>query len=98
MATYLALNIVFMVVVLAALGMARALSWDKYMTWLLVLLLVLTAIFDSLIIMAGIVDYNWSLLLGVTVGAAPIEDFFYAILVVLMVPMLWKRLGSDDVK
>lgn len=52
-------------------------------------LLVLTAIFDSIIIWATIVGYDASKILGIYIGYAPIEDFFYAILAVIIVPALW---------
>ena len=55
----------------------------------LAILLVLTAVFDSIIIWAGIVDYDIQKILGLYVGKAPVEDFFYAILAVLIVPTLW---------
>lgn len=55
----------------------------------LVALLILTAIFDSIIIGAGIVGYDAQKILGLYVGLAPVEDFFYAVLAVIMVPTLW---------
>ena len=60
-------------------------------SWLitLVVLLVLTAVFDSIIVWAGIVGYDPQKILGLYVGFAPIEDFFYAILAVIIVPALW---------
>lgn len=57
-------------------------------------LLVLTAVFDSLIIWAEIVGYNYENILGIYVGKAPLEDFAYAIVAVLLVPYVWERLGS----
>lgn len=57
----------------------------------IVSVLSLTAVFDSLIIAAGIVDYNSSNILGLYVGRAPIEDFAYAIVSVLLVVILWER-------
>ncbi len=57
-------------------------------------LLVLTLIFDNLIIWAGIVGYDTSKILGIYAGVAPIEDFFYAVLAVIIVPVLWKQFGD----
>jgi lycopene cyclase domain-containing protein len=59
-------------------------------------LLAMTAIFDNLIIMSGIVDYNHTLLLGVYIGVAPVEDFFYAILAVILVPALWHSIDKEN--
>lgn len=53
-------------------------------------LLLLTAVFDSLIIASGIVAYNSDYILGVYIGTAPIEDFLYTIVVVPLVIALWE--------
>ena len=93
MLTYLLLNLIVIglcMLVLARLGWLR---WDRAMSIALAVVLLCTALFDSLIIAAGIVDYDRSLLLGVYVGYAPVEDFMYAILAVLIVPTVWKGLG-----
>ncbi len=67
--------------------------------WLtLAILLVLTAVFDSLIIWAGIVGYDTQKILGLYVGKAPIEDFFYAVLAVVIVPALWNLFGDKKAK
>ncbi len=57
--------------------------------------MVLTAVFDNLIILADIVDYDPRLILGLFVYKAPVEDFFYAILAVILVPSLWNRFGGE---
>jgi lycopene cyclase domain-containing protein len=62
------------------------------------ILIVMTAIFDSIIIALGIVDYNPDKILGLYVGNAPIEDFFYAILAVLIVPVIWNGLSITKSK
>jgi len=59
--------------------------------WITLLtILSLTLIFDNLIIWAGIVEYDTSKLLGIVAGYAPVEDFFYAVFAVIIVPILWK--------
>lgn len=50
----------------------------------------LTAIFDSLIIAAGIVAYDTSRILTLYIGRAPIEDFAYACVSVILVITLWE--------
>lgn len=92
MATYLAINLVVLIVVVAALKLRGALAWNRAMTITLVLLLITTAIFDSLIVAMGIVQYDAAQILGVTVGAAPVEDFFYAALAALLIPATWNAL------
>lgn len=98
MATYVILNIVFMAVVVAALKYIGALRWDKTMARVLIILIILTALFDSLIIAANIVEYDTTKLLGIFVGRAPIEDFMYATLALIIIPTLWKKLEVPRVK
>lgn len=90
MATYLILNLIFLVVVLGALVVSRSLVLNRAVYMTLVILIGFTIIFDSFIVLAGIVAYDWDKLLGITIGAAPVEDFFYALLAVFMIPGLWK--------
>ena len=94
MATYVALNVVFLVVVLTVLKWRRLLVWNRSAIVTLLILIVCTAVFDSLIIAAGIVDYDTTKILGIYIGAAPIEDFMYALLAAAIVPALWKGFGS----
>lgn len=90
MATYLILNLIFLVVVLGALVVSRSLILNRAVYMTLVILIGFTIIFDSSIVLAGIVAYDWDKLLGITIGAAPVEDFFYALLAAFMIPGLWK--------
>lgn len=92
--TYLILNVVFLAIIVFLLVQnytRPSRAW--YIT--LAILLGLTLVFDNVIIIAGIVGYDPAKLLGIYLGKAPIEDFFYAILVVIIVPVLWKRVGSS---
>lgn len=52
-------------------------------------LVVLTAVFDSLIIGTGIVAYDDGQRSGVTIGLAPIEDFLYPLAGVLLLSVVW---------
>lgn len=90
MATYVMLNMVFLLVVVLFLYFSKLLVWDRTVAITLLIVLVCTAIFDSLIIYSGIVRYNELLTLAITIGRAPIEDFFYAILASLIMPAAWK--------
>jgi len=57
-----------------------------------VALMVLTAIFDSLMIHADLFYYADELISGIRIGLAPIEDFAYPIAGVLLLPALWRML------
>ena len=52
-------------------------------------ILVLTAIFDNLMIASGLVGYSDTQRLGLHLGLVPVEDFFYSVVVVLIVTALW---------
>ncbi len=93
--TYIVLNSIFVAAVVVGLLLLRTLVWNKIAASVLGVLLVLTAIFDSLIIAFGIVDYDETRLLGISIWRAPIEDFFYTVLVVILVPSLWKYFGRS---
>lgn len=73
----------------------RTLFSDKKLRLTLFALLVLTAIFDSLIIASGIVAYNTDYILNIYVGKAPIEDFMYTIVVVPLSVALWRFYGKE---
>lgn len=59
-------------------------------------LLVSTAVFDNLIVWSGIVAYDESKILGVRIGYAPVEDFLYAIVAVLITASMWQILRRRD--
>jgi lycopene cyclase domain-containing protein len=88
MATYLILNIVFTIVILLALGVRRITPSRAWMTTVIIIV-ILTAIFDSMIVGLSIVSYNHDKIMGIFVGLAPIEDFFYALFACIIVPFLW---------
>ncbi|NCO10902.1 lycopene cyclase domain-containing protein [Candidatus Saccharibacteria bacterium] len=95
MATYLILNVVFLAVVSLALLIWRTPTSPSKPFWVtLLILLAFTALFDSLIISAGIVSYDESKLTGIFIGHAPVEDFFYAALACIIVPSVWRGLGK----
>ncbi|MFM9274357.1 lycopene cyclase domain-containing protein [Pseudarthrobacter sp. NKDBFgelt] len=60
--------------------------------------LVLTAVFDNLMIAAGLFSYASELISGAAVGLAPLEDFAYPVAAVLLLPSLWVVLGERSRK
>ena len=64
-------------------------------TWLLavggglVVLLLMTALFDNIMIGIGLVGYDPALISGAFIGIAPLEDFAYAIAAAVLLPSLW---------
>ncbi|WGW11499.1 lycopene cyclase domain-containing protein [Saxibacter everestensis] len=62
-------------------------------------LIILTAVFDNVMIHAGLMAYAQSTLSGLAVGLAPVEDFAYPIAGLILLPALWHlfgRRGKDD--
>ena len=88
--TYLILNVIFMACIVALL-VKNVKKPSKNWAMTLIALLLLTLVFDNLAIWAGIFTYAPDKILGVHVGFAPIEDFFYAIFAVILIPVLWER-------
>jgi lycopene cyclase domain-containing protein len=63
------------------------------LVWAAVVLVVLTTVFDTLMIAADLYVFDPDRILGVYVWGAPVEDFAYAIAAVLLMPALWTWLG-----
>ncbi|KAA9395042.1 prenyltransferase [Kocuria coralli] len=59
----------------------------------LAVLIVLTVIFDSLMIAAGFFSYGDGSLTGITLWLAPVEDLAYVLAAVVLLPVLWWALG-----
>ncbi|HRO29252.1 lycopene cyclase domain-containing protein [Citricoccus sp.] len=55
-------------------------------------LMVLTAVFDNLMIAADLFRYNEELLVGWYLGLAPVEDFAWPLAAGLLLPSLWELL------
>ncbi|WP_225752741.1 lycopene cyclase domain-containing protein [Actinotalea sp. Marseille-Q4924] len=90
--TYALLNVPFLLLAVAVLVVARVRTgrpaW-KPLAGTMAVLLVLTAVFDNFMIMAGLVAYDDAQRIGLQIGVAPIEDFAYAVLAVILLPALW---------
>ena len=95
--SYWLLNLPFLaaavLVAIAALLAHRAPRW-RAVGLAAVVLLILTAVFDNVLVATGIVGYDPSRISGVLFGVAPIEDFAYAIAAVVLLPSLWSLLGG----
>lgn len=90
--TYWALNAIFLAaaaaVALAAVLSRKAPRW-RSIGLVLVMVLVLTAVFDNVMIGVGLVGYDTTKTSGVLIGLAPVEDFAYAVAAVVLLPSLW---------
>ena len=88
--TYGDMNLIFLVIAGIATWIIKS-RFQCFTTPIVILpMLILTAVFDNLIILAGIVDYDATKLMGIYVGVVPIEDFAYTVVAVMLVPVIWK--------
>jgi len=89
--------VVLSLVVLLAIALATARINRRYalrpLIWTLLILVVLTAIFDNVIVGVGLVDYDPDKISGLRVPYAPIEDFSYTVGAVMLIPALWHLVG-----
>jgi len=98
--TYLGLAALFIVpalVLAGVVGRRRGLGgrWWAATGLSLVVLLVLTVVFDSLMIWADLFRYDESQLTGVRLLLAPVEDLAWPLASVLLLPALWELVRRD---
>ena len=95
--TYWALNAIFLAAVaavaLVAVVSKRGPRWASVGLVLGVVLL-MTAVFDNVMIGIGLVGYDDAKISGAFIGIAPLEDFAYAIAAVVLLPSLWTLTGG----
>ena len=91
---YLAINLVF--TLLAATAVFTRLASLQVRAWFTSLLVVglLTLVFDNVIVGLEIVGYNSAFISGLKLGFAPIEDFGYLLTGSVLIPALWQRFGK----
>lgn len=94
--TYLAISIPFVVLaVLLAVRHRNAMPHQVAVTAsVLVVLLVLTVIFDNVMIWAGLVGYGEDQRLGLDLGLVPVEDLFYPLVAAVIIPAVWRGTGK----
>ena len=97
--TYLLLNAVFLVVaaLVAVVAVQRRLISVRFVSAVagaLTLTLLLTAVFDNLMIGAGLFSYDPAHISGLFIGLAPIEDFAYPLAAAILLPALWVISGG----
>lgn len=90
---YWQLNALFLAVaaVVGCLALAkirRVVPWLTFAGTLGILLLV-TAVFDNVMIGIGLVGYDTAKISGAFIGIAPVEDFGYAVAAAVLLPSVW---------
>jgi lycopene cyclase domain-containing protein len=101
--SYSLLSLIFLVIAALVLGAAltradsrRALinRWWLPVTVGGIVALVLTAVFDNVMIGVGLVAYDRASISGLSIGLAPLEDFAYPLAGLMLLPSLWLLLGK----
>ncbi len=91
--TYVVLSFaVLALVTVATVPALRRLPHTPLLLTALVLLM-LTVVFDNIIVGVGLVAYDERLISGLRMPIAPVEDLAYAVAAVMLVPTLWELLG-----
>ena len=86
--TYLQLNSYFVVPILFlyfAKFRTSRLCFDRIPV---LLLMIMTAVFDNIIVLTGIVSYDETKISGIKILAAPIEDFAYTLVLVPLIVLI----------
>lgn len=94
MGSYLTLNLIVTLAIIITLHLFVSLRLNKYIAITCVILIILTAVFDSIMIDAKLFAYNPNKIIGFKVGSAPVEDFFYAVIAGIIMPNIWRRLDK----
>jgi lycopene cyclase domain-containing protein len=94
--TYFLINIPFVLVtVIVTLATLRRPRFGRRMAASAVaaaVLVVLTAVFDNVMIAVGLVVYPEDMLSGLRIGVAPLEDFSYQLCAAFLVPAVYTLL------
>jgi lycopene cyclase domain-containing protein len=96
--TYALLALLFLVIaavpaVTATLTRRLTTSWWRTTAVVALVLVVLTAVFDGIMISFDLFRYDTAALLGLRVARVPIEDFAWPVAAALALPALWALLG-----
>jgi lycopene cyclase domain-containing protein len=93
--TYLALNVTFMLIAFVILNLISRKSPWRAIGFTMLWMLLVTLVFDNVIIGLEIVGYDKSKISGILLGLAPIEDFAYTVVAVLAVSIIWTKLTKE---
>ena len=93
--TYPALNVTFMLIAFVVLNLVSRKSPWRVIGFTMFWMLLVTLVFDNIIIGLEIVGYDKTKISGILLGLAPIEDFAYTVVAVLVVGIIWTKLTKE---
>jgi lycopene cyclase domain-containing protein len=94
--TYLLLSLAFTGVGFVIAFLIGRSSFSRATWQTLGLLMAATVIGDNFIVANGIVEYDSTKILGVFIGAAPLEDFAYTLVAAVLIPAIWTALKPRE--
>ncbi len=92
--TNIVLNVVVVLLVVAVTWQALRRHRAGPLLWTAAVMVVLTLVFDTIMIAVGLYVYAPDKILGVYLAGAPLEDFAYPIAAVLLLPAVWTWVGD----
>jgi len=92
MFTYLIIDAVFIFVTVIVISIFNVKLDIKKIMIVTASLILLTTLFDNLLIGLHLYSYNPRLIIGLHIGRVPIEDFAYPIVAAIIVPWLWEKI------
>lgn len=95
--SYWALNAIFLAITAAVVIVGLIVRRTPHWSWVAIgtgILLLVTAVFDNVMISVGLIAYNPALISGVFIGVAPLEDFAYALVAGVGLPAVWALIGQ----
>ena len=96
--TYTLISLGFLAVTVLALAIALAKRADRralIVRWRApviaagIVVMILTAIFDNVMIASGLMEYGQETTSGLVLGLAPLEDFAYPLAALILLPAVW---------
>ncbi|GAA3223799.1 lycopene cyclase domain-containing protein [Oerskovia jenensis] len=91
-------NIVLNLVVLALVAAVTAWTLRRHragpLWWTAAVMVVLTLVFDTIMIAVGLYAYAPDKILGIYLAGAPLEDFAYPLAAVMLLPAVWTWVGD----
>lgn len=90
MATYPLLNLVFLLAIAVYAWPLRRLYGRAWWAALIILVM-LTIVFDIILIVTAIIGYDYTKMSGLLIGPMPVEDLAYTLGALLLAPVLWHR-------
>jgi len=92
--TNIVLNVIVIALVAAATGWTLRRHRAGPLLWTAAVMVLLTLVFDTIMIAVGLYTYAPDKILGVYLAGAPLEDFAYPLVAVLLLPAVWTWVGD----